>query len=174
MIPLHVLTGCDHNSGLYGASKKLTAERLEKSKEAQDLLAACGTQLPVTQDVISHLEQFVIRRVYGDTKNKNLADARAAKWRAQKKKSTVRLVPDSGSLHQHLARANYLAYLLKHYQLQNHPSPIGHGWHLVNGLCLPVRSAQPLLPKSMPLSQAEIKSGESSESEDNDSDSCSL
>ena len=64
VIPLHVLTGCDHNSGFYRASKKLTAERLEKSIEAQDLLAACGTQLPVTQDVISHLEQFVIRYVY--------------------------------------------------------------------------------------------------------------
>ena len=105
-------------------------------------------------------------------KSKNLADARAAKWRAQKKKSTIRLVPDSDSLHQHLARANYVAYLLKHYQLQNHPSPIGHGWHL--GLCLPVRSTQPPLPQSMPLPQAEIKSDESSESEDSDSDSCSL
>jgi len=126
----------------------------------------------VTQDVISHLEQFVIRYVYGDTKSKNLADARAAKWRAQKKKSTIG--PDSDSLHQHLARANDIAYLLKHYQLQNHPSPIGHGWHLVNGICLPFRSTQPPLPQSMPLPQAEIKSGESSESEDSDSDSCSL
>jgi len=52
---------------------------LEKSKEAHDLLAACGTQLPVTQDTISDLEQFVMRYVYGDTKSKTLADARAAK-----------------------------------------------------------------------------------------------
>ena len=43
IIPLHVLTGCDHNSGFYGASKKVIADRLEKSKEAQDLLATCGT-----------------------------------------------------------------------------------------------------------------------------------
>jgi len=31
-IPFHVLTGCDHNSGFYGASKKLIADRLEKSR----------------------------------------------------------------------------------------------------------------------------------------------
>jgi len=37
-IPPHVLTGCEHNSGFYGASKKVTADHLEKSKEAQHLL----------------------------------------------------------------------------------------------------------------------------------------
>jgi len=62
---------------------------LEKSKEAHDLLAACGMQLPATQDVISDLEQFVMRYVYGDTKSKTLADTRAVKWRAQKKKNTI-------------------------------------------------------------------------------------
>ena len=126
IIPLHVLTGCDHSSGFYGASKKVIADRLEKSKEAQDLLATCGTHLPVTQEVISDLEQFVIRYVYGDTKNKNPRDARAAKWRRQNKKSTIRLVPESDSLRPHLARTNYLTYLLKNYHLQSHPSPIGH------------------------------------------------
>jgi len=53
------------------------------------MLAACGRQFPVTQDVISGLEQFVMRYVYGDTKGKTLADVRAAKWRAQKKKNTI-------------------------------------------------------------------------------------
>lgn len=86
IIPLHVLTGCDHNSSFYGASKKLIADRLDKSKEAQGLLAACGTQLLVTEQVISDLERFVIRYVYGDTKSKTLAESRTAKWRAQKKK----------------------------------------------------------------------------------------
>jgi len=59
IVPLHVLTGCDHNSGFYGASKKLIADLLEKSKEAQDLLAACGTQLPVTHKS-SVIWKFVI------------------------------------------------------------------------------------------------------------------
>ena len=154
IIQLHVLTGCDHNSGFYGASKRLIADRLEKSQEAHNLLAACGTCLPVTQGVITDLERFVIRYVYCDTKSKTLADVRAAKWRAQKKKSTVRLVPDSDSLRPHLERANYLAYLQRNYTLQSHPSPIGHGWHLVNGMCLPIRSTQPPLPPSISLPSA--------------------
>ena len=36
IIPLHVLTGYDHTSGFYDASKVI-ADRLQKSKEAQDV-----------------------------------------------------------------------------------------------------------------------------------------
>jgi len=131
---------------------------------------------PSHTEVITDLEKFVVRFVYGDTKSKTVGDVRAAKWRAQKKKSTIRLLPDSDSLRQHLERANYLADLLKHYQLQSHPSPIGHGWHLVNGLCLPDRSTQPLLPPSMPLPpkpRTKMLSDDRSDSEDSDCDSCS-
>ena len=90
----HNLTGCEHNSGFQGASKKVIADCLKKSNEAQHLLllAACGTQLPVTQEVLSDLEQFVICYVDGDTKSRTLRDVRAEKWRAQKKKSTIQLV----------------------------------------------------------------------------------
>jgi len=182
---------CDHNSGCYKTSKKLIAESLEKSKEAHDLLAACGMQLAATKDVISDLEEFVMRYVYGDTKSKTLADTRAAKWRAQKKKNTIQLVTDYDSLHQQLARANYLAYLLKHYKLQNHPSPITFCHHFNKAfmyVCMyqpwmasckcsmPAgRSTQPPLPQSMPLPQEEMNSSrESSESEDTDSDRCNL
>ena len=116
--------------------------------------------------------------VYGDTKSKTVGDARAAKWRRRscEKKSTIRLLPVSDSLRQHLDRANYLAYLLKHYQLKSHLSPIGHGWHLVNGLCLPVHSTQPPLPPSMPLPpkpRTAMLSDDRSDSEDSDCDSCS-
>ena len=119
--------------------------KVKKFKEAQHLLlfAACRTQFPVAQEIICDLEQFVICYIYGDTKSRTLRDARAAKWRAQKKKRTIQLVPDSDSLRLHLDRTNYLAYLLKHYHLQSYPSSIGHRWQLVNGLCVPVRSTQP-------------------------------
>jgi len=172
-----VLTGCEHNSGLYGASKKVIADRLEKSKEAQHLLllAACDSQLPVTQEVLSDLEQFVICYVYGDTKSRTLRDARAVKWRAQKKKSTIQLVPDSDSLRPHLDRTNYLAYLLKHDHLQSHPSSIGHRWQLVDGLCVLICSTQPHFP-SMPLPtkpEVEKNSDSNGKRVDSDSNSCS-
>ena len=93
IIPLHVLTGCDHNSGFYGVSKKMIADRSKKSVEAQNLLLSCGTQLPVTQRIISDLEKFVIRHVYNDSKNKTLGDARAAKWRCRRKRALLDLYP---------------------------------------------------------------------------------
>ena len=179
IIPLHVLTGCDHNSGFYGVGKKAVIDRLQKCKEAHYLLAKCGTQLPITGEVINDLEQFVIRYIYCDTRNKTLTEARAAKWAALKKKKIIRLIPDQDSLRPHLERTNYLTYLQKHYNLQSHPSPIGHGWQLVNGLCLPVRYNQSSLPPSIELPVTRTRTDDqssddssASECEDSDSDSC--
>jgi len=177
-IPPHVLTGCEHNSGFYGASKTVIADRLEKSKEAQHLLlllSACGTYLSVTQEVISDLEQFGICYVYGDAKSRTLRDARAVKWGAQKKKSTIQLVPDSDSLRLHLDRTNYVAYLPKHYHVQSHPSSIGQPWNLLNGPCVLTSSTQPHFP-SMPLHtkpEAEKNSDGNGKRVDSDSNSCS-
>ncbi len=72
IIPLHVLTGCDHNSDFYGASKKLIADRLQSSNEARGLLASCGTDLPAPEEVIKDLEQFVIRHIYCGAQNRAL------------------------------------------------------------------------------------------------------
>jgi len=44
IVPLQVISRCDHNSGFYGASKKLIAGRLIKSKEARKLLSECRLQ----------------------------------------------------------------------------------------------------------------------------------
>ncbi len=81
IIPLHVLTGCDHNSGFYGASK-IIADRLQSCNEARGLLASCGTDLPAPEEVIKDLEQFVIRHIYCGAQNRTLGEVRAAKWRA--------------------------------------------------------------------------------------------
>ena len=63
----------------------------------------------------------------------------------------LRLPPDSDSLRLHLESTNYLTYLQKIFNLKTHPSPIDHEWHLVGGLCLPIRSTQPPLPSSISL-----------------------
>ena len=80
-----------------------------------------------------------------------LAELRAAKWRAQQEKSTTRLPSDSDSFQLHLKRINYLSFIQKHPIFQFHPSPLGHGWQLVDGLCLPVRYDLPALPSSIPV-----------------------
>ena len=79
LIPLHVLTGCDHNSGFYGIGKKTIVDRVEKSAEAHSLLKSCGTIIPVTQEIINDLQKFVIQYIYHHTKHKTLTGMKAAK-----------------------------------------------------------------------------------------------
>ena len=56
---------------------------------------------------------------------------------------------DDDSITHHIKRANYLAYIQRHPDIKRHPSPIGHGWELVNGFCKPVWHTQPALPISL-------------------------
>ena len=169
IIPLHVLTGCDHNSGFYGASKKVIAGRIQSCSEARHLLESCGRELPATRRVFEDLQQFVIKYIYSDDKIDTLAEARAKKWRMMKRKNTIRLPPDSDSLSHHLERANFLAYIQINYHLQTHPSPIGNGCHRVDGFCLPVRYALPALPASISLAtnQEDLESGSDADASEN-------
>ena len=85
IIQLYVLSGCDHNSGFYGVSRKAVVDRIEKSSDRHKLLQGCGSSLPVGDETINDITKFVIRYVYSDVKSNNLPDARAIKWRSQKK-----------------------------------------------------------------------------------------
>ncbi|KAJ8365531.1 hypothetical protein SKAU_G00143620 [Synaphobranchus kaupii] len=126
IIPLHVITGSDHTSGFYGHGKKKVLKVLEKvttNPEARELLGADVT----------------------------CGQARASKWHKLKTKSTIPLPLDDDSLNLHIERANFIAYCQLHYNLFEHPSPIGHGWELVNGKCRPVRHTLPALPQQLTL-----------------------
>ncbi len=168
LISFHVMTGCDANSCFYGHGKTLLYEKMVKNLEARSLLLKCGESLPLNEDVLEDLKSYVIRYVYGDARSSSLDLARAAKWKGQKKKSLMCLHPDDDSLTQHIKRTNYLAYIQRHPDMKRHPSPIGHGWELVNGHCKPVRHTQPALPLSIPvpsLSQADFDSNSDSDSD---------
>ena len=81
--------------------------------------------------------------------SKAATEARARKWKQQKKKSLVRMVPDFDSLMNHIKRANLFRFC-KHYKLKAHPSSLTHGWVLKDRLCLPSPSSLPALPMQMP------------------------
>ncbi|KAJ4930797.1 hypothetical protein JOQ06_025105 [Pogonophryne albipinna] len=95
------------------------------------------------------MKAFVLSIVYAESADVTCGQARAFKWHKLKKKSTVRLPPDDDSLDHHVERTNYIAYCQLHYNLLEHPSPIGHGWELVNGKCRPVRHTLPPLPQQL-------------------------
>ena len=163
-IPLHVISGSDHNSCFYGIGKKSIAGRVESSAEAKRLLSQCGAELPAAQSTLQDMEKFVIKYVYNDKKSKTMTEARVSKWRVQKIKSIMRLPPDTSSLRLHLQRANYLAYIQKQFMLKTHPSPLGHGWSVVNGFCMPEKSSAPALPSSISV-PVNIQSDEGSADE---------
>ena len=61
------------------------------------------------------------------------------------------------SLRQHCLRANYLAYLVHHPSLKDHPSPLGHDWELA---CRAVCHTRPTLPTQLPEPELSEDSGE--------------
>ena len=168
IVQLHSMTGCDANSGFYGKGKMTVYDRVVKSSEARQLLLHCGDSLDLKEEVLDDLLCFIRKFVYGDNKSINMAEARAAKWKKLKKKSFIHLPPDTDSLLQHCRRANFLAYLIRHPSLKNHPSPLGHGWELDDdGHCRPVRHTQSALPTYL-STQEPTEEGERDENNEGD------
>ena len=83
----------------------------------------------------------------------------------------MRLPPDDDSLRLHLERTNYLSYCQMHYDLREHPSPIGHGWKIINGKCRPVRHTLPALPDYLRKQAYTLQNSDESSS-DEDASEC--
>ena len=93
------------------------------------------------------------------------------KWKAMKKESFLLVPPDTDCLPQHFIQANYLMHLVLHPLLKKHPSPIGHGWELMDGNCCPVRHhTYPALPTHLPTlyTWRQQKKSEEDKHEEND------
>ncbi|KAL8587710.1 hypothetical protein ACOMHN_020928 [Nucella lapillus] len=163
IIPLHVITGSDHTSGFYGHGKKTVMETAMTNPEARELLERVGESLDLENSVKADMKSFVLSSIYGESADATCGQARASKWHKMKRKSTFRLPPDDDSLNLHVERTNYITYCQLHYNLFDHPSPIGHGWELVDGKCRPVRYTQPPLPQQLTLRDYSDESGSDDE-----------
>ena len=146
IIALHVITGSDHTSGFYGHGKKQVLQKVITDPEAKDLLGRVGESLELDDVVRADMKAFVLAKVYGESTDFTCGQARASKWHKLKKKCTIRLPPDDNSLNLHVERTNYVTYCQLHYNMVEHPSPIGHGWEIMNGKCRPVRHTLPPAP----------------------------
>ena len=146
LIQFHAVTGCDASSSYYGTSKGKLFDKLINSDRAKQQLKKCGDCVELTPECKANLLLFTREVIYADPNSNTMAEARARKWSNQRNKSFCRLPPDEDTLTQHFKRANYLAYLLKHPSLREHPSPIGKGWEFINNKIRPVRYTKPALP----------------------------
>ena len=108
-------------------------ERMTNNAEARSLLLKWGERFQLSDDALNDLKIYVMGNVYGYVRYSSLDVLRAEKWRCQKKKSPTRLPPDDDCLKQHIMRANFLAYIRRHPQLRDHPSPVGYGGTFVSG-----------------------------------------
>ena len=81
-------------------------------------------------------------------------------------------------MHHHLDQVNYFTDLLKHYELNQSPRPIGHAWENFKEKCRPVRYAIPATADVL-QSQMQALSGNDDENESNgeyghNSDDCDI
>ena len=98
---------CHANSGFYDKGKLSVYDKVAKSAEARQQLSKCGNSLDIEEEAIEELFEFTCHVIYGDKVSRTMGTARAAKWKAMKKKSFICLPPDVDSLRQHCLRANY-------------------------------------------------------------------
>ena len=173
LIPFHVITGCDHTSGFHERGKKSVFGKVQKDKEAQELLQKVEKCLELSDNVRDDIRLFVLLKIYGG-KETMCSEARAAKWRRRKALLVFLLM----KTHHHLDQVNYLSYFLKHYKLNRYPSPIGRGWEHIKGKCRPVRYAIPATADVL-QSQMQALSGNDDDNESNgeyghNSDDCDI
>ena len=140
-----MISGSDHTSGFFNHGKISVMKSIKNDAEARELLSSVGEEPELSNDVASAMKEFVLTKIY-NSEERTCASARAVKWRKQKNKNSMYLPPDKDSLQHHLERTNYITYCQRNFQLTNHPSPLNHGWELLNGKCRPVRYKHPALP----------------------------
>lgn len=134
--------------------------------DASELLKRVGEDVELYDEVRADMKAFVICNVYAESGDVSCGQARASKWHKLKKKSTMRLPPDSNSLDFHVERTNYITYCQRHYNLLEHPSPIGHCWEIMNGKCRPVRHTLPPLPEQLTRWDSSDENADESSSDD--------
>ena len=93
IIPLHIITGCDHTSGFYGHGNKTILDKTMRDPTALELLHRVGEGLDITNDVKANMKTFVISKIYSENGD-SCGQARASKWHKLKQKCTIRLPPD--------------------------------------------------------------------------------
>ena len=141
MPAMHVITGCDTVSSFYGIGKAVGFDRLVKNTH---LLNSFGYTLDITDETMKYAEQFVALCY---SQKHLFTDINKCRYNmfSKSQKQNIGLPPCQSTLHLHLTRANYQAYIWKHC-LNAEPaldSPTKHGWDesmmpiLTNGLPAP-------------------------------------
>ena len=121
-----------------------------KSEEACELLTCLGKVIPVVEATLERMALFTIKYVYGNKDSTTFAEARALKWNKMKKSRHKEFLQTVSHTILKVKRANYQVYILHRYDKpEAPPTPLEHGWELVEGKCQPLRYISAPLPKNI-------------------------
>ena len=167
IIRLHVITGSDHTSAFFSHGKKKVLQKVISDPEAMELLQQVRERLELRDEVKAAMKTFVLLTMYSENAHVTCVQARASRWHKMKKKAQSASLLMTDTLNHHLERINYITYCQMHYDLLEHPSPIGHDWEFMNGKCRPVCHTQPPLPHEVIPRECIDDNSEGSSSDDN-------
>lgn len=132
LIGLHVFTGCDSTSAFHGKGKRRPLDLVIKNTEYQEAFTLLGSDFNASSALQSSLEKFVCD-LYGQSTH----DVNEARYHlfCLHASSDELLPPNHDALQQHTYRCNYQAAVHRRglQQTISAPSPVGHGWRLLDG-----------------------------------------
>ena len=137
LIGLHCFTGCDSVSAFYGKGKSKAIKLMMGDSDVQKVFKQIGSSFEVSEEVIKAIERFVCKLYDQDCSLVNMARYNMF---LMVTKTEAAMPPTSDSLQQHIFRANYQAAIHTRCfeQVQDIPSPHGHGWKIVNDMDLDI------------------------------------
>ena len=162
IVRLHVMTGCDSVSSFFGIGKKSVWKNTKSSEEARALLLDFSDQ---------SLIKFTIKYVYNDKESSTLAEMRAKKWDAMKKKSLARVGIDEDTCVLRNKRVRYQSYVFEHFYEACTSSPVLNGGYTRDGkYCMPIKytkSAMPNCLENYAIPRSEVSNAENAYESDN-------
>lgn len=126
------ILGCDSTSAFFGKGKK-TPLTVAKAQGYLESCAKIGHSIPPVENLSEEIQKYVCA-LYGQ---KDVCEVNIARYNLFKlgKFAEDNIPPNDDTLHQHLLRANFQAYIWKHSlsNVLNLPSPCESGWTLEDG-----------------------------------------
>ena len=125
-------SGCDSVSSFYGKGKKKVLQTAAKKEEHLDAFTELGQKFPPSRDLIQKIKCFVCH-LYGNESVTSVNELRFMLFRGGKYEEES-LPPTKDVLIQHILRANFQAYIWRHYHVPmlNLPPFTSHGWLVVD------------------------------------------
>ena len=126
---LHAMTGCDSVSSFAGKGKKSALDIVMADAEQRAHISTIGDNLPPKDDDLRKAERFICA-LYGDESSSNVNSTRYRLFCRNQKLQSHHLPPTRAALRNHMARANYQAYIWKRALTAQIPNqnPDGQGW----------------------------------------------